>query len=106
MQDFKCVTEAISEMKTLVDEIQELLDSTYTKASEVFTAASNSSSWNGDAQKAGVAFLDLTMQYHAKLAGGEVSGPVMQASEDLQKYLDSDGTFYDEWPEYQDLSLI
>lgn len=105
MSEFKCVTSTISTIKEVLDEVQRILENTYSQALNVQTALTDSNNWNGSAQLVGAAFLDLVVQYHALLAG-DGEGPVAQASKALQKYLDCDAVFYDEWIEYQDIMNI
>lgn len=105
MEDFRCVTETISEIKTIVDEMQELLYSAYEKALVLQGEMSDVNKWDGEAQKAGVAFMDLTLQYHTALANPD-GGPLVQAGEALQKYLDKDSVFYQEWEAYQNIKAV
>lgn len=105
MADFKCVTDTISTLKTTLDEIQTLLEETYTKAESVQGNLNDAANWKGESQLVGAAFLDLVVQYHAKLAPTE-DGPVVQASKSLQDYLDVDETFYENWEDYQELESI
>lgn len=105
MADFKCVTDTISSIKTTLDEIQTILEDTYAKASNVQVQLTDTKNWAGEAQLVGVAFLDIVVQYHQMFAPGE-DGPVAQASQALQNYLDRDAVFYENWDEYQDLEDI
>ena len=73
MQDFFCETDAIAEIKDKVIGIKEILDSTYEKAEAVMQSVSDEKIWNGMSQQTGMAFLDLTMQYHKSLAGDPLS---------------------------------
>ncbi len=105
MQDFKCVTGDIKEIKKVLDEIQTLLDETYKNAALVQAALENPDNWSGEAQLVGVAFMDIVTQYHHMLSG-DGEGPVKEASDGLQNYLDSDDVFYDEWNEYQEVKSM
>ena len=105
MYDFKCITEDISTIKECMDQIQESLDNTLNRGRILLTEIESGSSWAGEAQLVGTAFMKLVVQYHQKLAGNE-GGPVCQASEAFQKYLDNDEIFYDEWKEYTDVSTM
>ena len=53
-------------------------------------------------QQTGMAFLDLTMQYHKSLAGD----PLSQAQAALEKYLSANQIFYDNWEDYQELRKL
>lgn len=105
MSEFKCVTGTISTIKEALVEVQGILENTYSQALNVQAALTDSNNWNGSAQLVGAAFLDLVVQYHALLSA-EGEGPVAQAIESLQKYLDNDAVFYEEWIEYQDIMNI
>lgn len=102
MQEFKCVTETISSIIPKLDEVQTILDNTYSNMFMLQTVLFNDENWKGESRLVGEAFMDLVTQYHALLAGGG-EGPVKQASDALQKYLEKDAVFYDEWEEYQEV---
>lgn len=99
MADFKGTEETISTIKETLDTIQAALDDAYTRALAVQQTLEDNNIWAGQSQLVGVAFLDLVVQYHAKLAPEE-NGPVSLASEGLQAYLDSAEVFYTEWGAY------
>ena len=99
MADFKGVEETISSIKETLDTIQTTLDDTYTRALAVQQTLEDNNIWAGRSQLVGVAFLDLVVQYHAKLAPEE-NGPVSLASDGLQEYMDSTEVFYTEWNAY------
>lgn len=101
MDNFKCVTDSFSTIKSSLDNIKTNLSDANTKASALYTSIESTTGWQGEAKDAALAFLDLTLQYNDALIG-----PVEQAVEAFQKYLDADGTFYDEWTEYQDMILV
>lgn len=102
MQDFMCITDTINSMKTTLDEIQTILDNTYSSVFMLETVMFDENNWSGESQLVGAAFMSLVTQYHALLAGaGE--GPVKQASDGLQNYMNKDAVFYDEWEEYQEV---
>lgn len=103
MQDFFCETQTISEVKGIIGRIQEILANTYTNAQMVRISVEDGENvWEGLSQQTGIAFLDLTMQYHAKLS----ENPVQQAFQALDNYLKTDEVFYDNWEDYQELSSI
>ena len=102
MQDFFCETDAIAEIKDKVIGIKEILDSTYEKAEAVMQSVSDEKIWNGMSQQTGMAFLDLTRQYHKSLAGD----PLSQAQAALEKYLSANQIFYDNWEDYQELRKL
>ncbi len=105
MADFKGNANTISEIKATLDSIQTTLEDTLTRAEAVESTLYDDTIWAGDAQLVGAAFLDLVVQYHEKLALEE-GGPVKQASESLQEYLDTDEVFYENWQEHVDLEKI
>lgn len=105
MQDFKCVTSDIKEIKKVLDEIQTLLDESYKEALSVQADLESPDNWMGEAQLVGAAFMDLVTQYH-KLLAGDGAGPVKEASDGMQNYLDKDEVFYDEWSEYQEIKSM
>lgn len=105
MVDFKGSADAISAMKETLDSIQLTLESTLARAKEVEQQLLDENIWAGDAQLVGTAFLDLVVQYHEKLAP-EKEGPVSLASKSLQKYLDADAVFYENWQEHVELMEI
>lgn len=105
MQDFKVVRDDISEIKLALEEIQTTLDETYEKAIELLDSVENSGNWLGESHLVGVAFLKLTTQYHAMLAGTE-NRPVEQAYEGLNAFLETDSEFYENWEKYQELLQI
>ncbi|MDO4304190.1 MAG: hypothetical protein Q4D94_09765 [Bacillota bacterium] len=105
MQDFKCVTNDIYNIKKELDEIQVLLDETYKNAIQVQANLSEPAVWAGESQLVGAAFMDLVTQYH-KLLAGDGAGPVKEASDGMQNYLDKDEVFYDEWSEYQEIKSM
>lgn len=105
MQDFKCVTETMKEIMDSLDEIQWLLWSAYTRASVLQNQMADHNNWEGEAQRAALAFMDLIVQYHRALSE-PIGGPVCKASAELQRYLDNDSVFYEEWEEYQNIRTI
>lgn len=105
MSDFKGTAETISAIKETLDIIQTTLEDTLTRAQTVERALNDETIWAGEAQLVGAAFLDLVVQYHEKLAPAK-EGPVSQASKSLQKYLDADDVFYDNWQDHKDLEGI
>ena len=105
MTDFKGNADKISEIKETLDSIQTTLEETFRRALTVKRTLNDETIWAGDAQLVGAAFLDLVSQYHEKLAW-EQGGPVKQASESLQEYLDTDEVFYESWQDHVDLEGI
>lgn len=101
MADFKCVTDTISEIKDVLDKVQEILEDTYNQALDVQGALTNQENWSGEAQLVGAAFLDLVVQYHGKLS--PEMAPINCARRALYQYLLRDESFYEEWSEYQDI---
>lgn len=105
MADFKCVTDTINTLKTTLDEIQTIMEDTYGKARTVQAHLNDTKNWAGEAQLVGAAFLDIVVQYHGMFVPEE-DGPLVQASQALQDYLDRDAVFYENWSDYQDLEDI
>lgn len=105
MQDFKCITSDIYMIKRELDEIQEILDETCKNAFQVQANLSAPENWAGESQLVGAAFMDIVTQYH-KLLSGDGAGPVKEASDGLQNYLNKDEVFYDEWSEYQEIKSM
>ena len=101
MQDFKAERTKIEEVKMQLEQIQNTLDETYEKAVKLQDLM-DAGGWRGEAFEVGMAFLDLTIQYHEKLSGGG-EGPTKQAYDDLEKYLKADSEFYGNWERYQEL---
>ena len=106
MADFRCVTSTISTIKDTLEEVQNILTDTLTQVRNVQGILQAPENWQGEAQLVGAAFMDLVMQYHEKLESGEGGGPVSEAIDSLQEYLDNDSVFYDEWEDYRELSNI
>jgi len=105
MKDFKCVTDDLYNIKKELDEIQTILDDAYKKAMQVKNDLSSPEIWSGESQLVGDAFMDLVTQYHYMLSK-DGAGPVKEASDGLQNYLDKDDVFYEEWSEYQEIKSI
>lgn len=105
MSDFRGAADTISTIKRSLDIIQITLEDTLKRAEAIERALNDETIWAGEAQLVGAAFLDLVVQYHEKLATGK-EGPVSQASESLQKYLEADDVFYESWEDHVDLEGI
>lgn len=105
MSEFKGTASAISEIKENLDSIQATLEETLTRAEAVKEKINDDTVWAGEAQLVGAAFLDLVVQYHGQLAPAD-GGPVSQASESLQEYLNADNDFYNTWQEHVELMGI
>lgn len=106
MDDFRCVTETISDIQDTLIEIHGTLSDLLTQARSVQAILTNPENWQGDAQLVGTAFLDLVVQYHEKLDSGEGGGPVSEAIASLNEYLEHDENFYKQWTDYQRLSEV
>lgn len=105
MEDFKCIRNEIIKIKNDLMEIDDVLKATYDKVVILHGAMDDKECWDGEAHLAAMAFLELTMQYH-ELLTNEGKAPVKQAYEDLEKYLQADDVFYDEWGHYQELLKV
>lgn len=102
MQDFKCERAKMEQIKADLEEVNTVLTETYNKILELKTAMEDKESWSGQAHLVGLAFLDLTRQYHELLTENG-KAPVKQACEDLEKYFQVDDAFYGEWADYQEM---
>lgn len=105
MQDFKCITNNMSTIRTTFQSFQTTLDETLTQAKEIQAILTDSNNWAGEAQLVGTAFFDLVVQYHEQLAGSE-DGPAYQAEQAILSYLQNNSHFYLDWAEYDMLKQI
>lgn len=110
MQDFRCVTDTISTIKTQLDEIQSALESTLTEAGSIKGELEKESVWTGQAQLVGIAFLDIVVQYHNQLTFGNKdsggTGAVEQASVAFENYMKNNADFYDGWDQFNQVTKI
>lgn len=107
MADFRCVTDTISEIKESLNEVHNALAETLQQAKHIQATLADPNVWQGESQLVGSAFLDLVVLYHGLLSTEDgYSGPILEAMDTLQEYLDHDGAFYEEWKEYQELSDV
>ena len=102
MEDFSCDRRKLILIKNNLTEINTALTGTYEKILALQDNMSDTNCWAGEAHMVAMAFLELTSQYHLLLTEGG-NAPVRQACEDLEKYLEVDEVFYDEWESYQKL---
>lgn len=101
MEDFKCVTGSVGEIKRSLEEINEILENVRRRMFGLSCMMGMEENWAGESQKAALAFLSLTREYQDAL-----SVPIVDAAAALQKYLEADSTFYEGWTEYQDIKSI
>lgn len=105
MEDFKCERSKLEEVRDYLKDTNAILTGTYDKASNLLVAMDNKECWNGESHLVGMAFLKLTVQYH-KLLTEFGNAPVQQAYEDLDKYLEADLDFYENWESYKEMIKI
>ncbi len=105
MEDFRCIQNKFVTVKDGLTEIHDLMTDTYQKAVKLKLAMDDVNIWDGEAHLVAMAFADLTLQYHGLLAE-QGEDPIKQACEAMEKYLDADDVFYDEWEDYQEILKI
>lgn len=107
MDEFRCVTDTIFNIKQSLTEIHEILFGALTLAQTVEKRVNDPNNWQGEAQLVGAAFLRLVVMYHGLLSTEEgYFDPILEAIETLEEYLSHDGDFYTNWEEHQRLSDI
>ncbi len=108
MNTFRCDTEELQKMGETLDRIHYLLSAAQKEGRKLHHAIKDEQVWEGDAHLAGVAFLDLVLKYHEAIANGEKDmGPVKDANQKIQDYLERDEEFYDVgWMAYKEVEKI
>lgn len=105
MDNFKCDTDQMEQMKITLSEIQDILSEVHNLGEKLQTMVESGDEWEGAANKTGAAFLALVVEFNRQL-GSAAGGPVKEAYEGVGEYLDNDSVFYDEWTEYQEVKKI
>lgn len=107
MENFRCVTETIHDIREELVEIHLAMLDALAQAETAQRTLDNPNNWQGEAQLVGAAFLSLVVAYHRKLSTPDGdTDPILEATETLQEYLDHDSVFYEQWKEHQALSDI
>lgn len=102
---FKCDGAAMKGILEQMEEVQSILQETYSDGSIILGEIQSKTAWTGDAQKTMEAFLDLVVQYHKDLGAGD-STPVAEAVDALEKLQNNLSKFYGGWTEWSDLKKI
>lgn len=69
MGDFKCDGSVLNNVSRELESIQELINDSYNIANNVYSQIESGISWEGESQKAMIAFMDLCLQYHKMFIG-------------------------------------
>ncbi len=102
---FECHGSVMKNVLEKVEQIQDILQETYSAGNSVLGDIQSKTAWTGDAQKTMEAFLDLVVQYHGDIGNGGGT-PVAEGAEALMELQDHLGEFYEGWEEWKDLNKI
>lgn len=98
--------EALNQVKEKLQMAQEHLQTGCDLLTELTEEIETAGAWQGEAQTAFVAYLDLLSQYHKCFTIWNKNNPVWLAIYAFSRLLEQSETFYDEFTEYRYLKDI
>lgn len=97
---------AIKEAERQMQAAKESLENGYTKLLELTNRLETVGTWEGETQKAFIAYLDLVRQYHQSFTDENENNPVMYAVTAFTEFLERAETFHEEYVNYKYLEEI
>lgn len=106
MQNYYCDEEMILQIKNDLSMVKEQLMTQHQIAESLQYKIESGDEWEGEANKIMAAYMDLVVQYHAKLAGVDKADPLQESVDALDAFLQVSEDFYDSWTLFQEMENI
>lgn len=97
---------AIAEANRQMQKAGEYLESSYERLMNLVDRLETTGTWEGETQKAFIAYMDLMRQYHRSFTDENADNPVMYAVKAFTELLERSADFYTEFATYRYMEEI